>query len=78
MPADPWVMAATVVVQGLGILALWLRLRWQIRQEQVRAEAVVNLAEAMRNGGEADERRPDGSRLKLSVNGVGDGGDRRG
>jgi hypothetical protein len=58
---------AAIAGHGLAVLALWLRLRWRVRHEQVRGGCVVDLARALANGGEIDELRSDGSRVKLSV-----------
>jgi hypothetical protein len=56
-----------VAVHALGVLALWLRLRWKVRHEDARGRLLADLAVAMRSGGEVDEHRPDGSRLRVSV-----------
>jgi hypothetical protein len=61
--------AAAIAVHGLAVLTLWLRLRWRVRHEQARGGCLVDLAHALANGGEIDERRSDGSWLKLSVPG---------
>jgi hypothetical protein len=41
-----------VVAQALGLLALWLSWRWQVRQEKAHARAVTDLIEALHAGGE--------------------------
>lgn len=59
--------AVVVLAQALGVLALWLRLRWRVRREQLRARAAVDLIKALSAGGDVEEQRSDGSRLRLSV-----------
>jgi hypothetical protein len=56
-----------VAVHALGVLALWLRLRWRVRHEHAHGRLLADLAEALRAGGQLDEHRSDGSRLKLTV-----------
>jgi hypothetical protein len=60
---------AAIAGHGLAVLALWLRLRGRVRHEQARGGCIVDLARALAKGGEIDERRPDGSWLKLSIPG---------
>ncbi len=52
-----------------GPLALWLRLRWRVRQEQARGAYLVGIAQALPRGGRFDGRCGDGTRLRLVVNG---------
>jgi len=67
---DPIMMGAVVTVNGMAVVALWLRLRWQVHRERARGHALTQLAGALRAGGEFDEQLPDGSRFKLTVAGV--------
>jgi hypothetical protein len=65
---DPMIIGASMIaLHGFGVIGLWLRLRWRVRHEQVRGGFIIGVARALYGGGEVDERRPDGSWLKLSV-----------
>lgn len=67
---DPIMMGAVVALNGLTVIALWLRLRWRVRREQARGRTLAELADALSAGGELDERFPDGSHRRLTVAGV--------
>jgi hypothetical protein len=58
-----------VVAQGLGVLALWLSLRWQVRQEQVLARTVTVLVEALHIDGDVGRQRPDSGLLRAASHG---------
>jgi len=58
---------AEVVAQGLTVLALWLSLRSQARQERIRARALADLVEALHAGSNVAGQIHDDGRLRLSV-----------
>jgi hypothetical protein len=64
-------LTSGTVLAGLGpvmsLMALWLRLRWRTRHERARKESLVAIVHAMRQGGRIEERRPDGTWLRLTV-----------
>jgi hypothetical protein len=58
---------ATIAAQGLSVLALWLRLRWRVREEQARCQYLVAVVGTLPPGSKIQERRADGSSLMLTV-----------
>jgi hypothetical protein len=56
-----------ITVQGLSVLALWLRLRWRLREEQTRFRYLVAVVDTLPPGSRIQERRADGSSLMLTV-----------
>jgi hypothetical protein len=61
-------MAVTLIaVQALGILALEVRLRGQVRHETARARTLIELAVRLPAGSRVDEHRSDGTRLTMIV-----------
>jgi hypothetical protein len=61
-------LAAMICTQGLlSLLALWLRLRWQARQQQERHHYLVAIARALPEGGRIDEGHPGGTWLRLTI-----------
>ncbi|MFI6824998.1 hypothetical protein ACIBJE_29230 [Micromonospora sp. NPDC050187] len=71
-----WIGLA-IVAKASTVLALWIRLRWRVRQEQARGETLVTLAAALAAGGQVRDRRADGSCWTLTVP-ARTGGDHRG
>jgi hypothetical protein len=69
MPTDVILTtAATIGAQTIvGVIGLWLRLRWRTRQEQLHSRMLVELAAALRGGAEVEEPRHNGSRMTLIV-----------
>lgn len=59
--------AATVVGQALAVLALWLRLRSQLEQEQAHRRLLVDLLQELQPGAHVHDRRPDGASLTLTL-----------
>ena len=51
----------------MSLAALWLRLRWRTRQEHARRRSLVALVKVMPPGGQIEERRPDGTLLRLAI-----------
>jgi hypothetical protein len=65
-----WIgVVALVVVQGFSLIALWLRLRWRLKQEQVHRQYAVAVTRAIRDGGQVDMDLVDGSSLRIMVTG---------
>jgi hypothetical protein len=58
---------ATVAAQSLSVLALWLRLRWRVREEQAHRQYLVAVMRTLPPGSTIRERRADGSSLMLTV-----------
>jgi hypothetical protein len=58
---------AVIAAQGLSVLALWLRLRWRVREEQAHRQYLVAVVRILPPGGMIQERRADGSSLMLTV-----------
>lgn len=60
-----------IIVASLGastrLLALWIRARWRVRQEEVRGDALIAIAEALPAGGRLFDQRADGSCITLTV-----------
>jgi hypothetical protein len=61
--------AADVVAQVLTVLALWLSLRSEIRQERIRIRAVAELVEALHASGDVAGHIY-GCQLRASVTGA--------
>lgn len=49
------------------MLALWLRLRWRMREEEAHRQYLVAAVRTLPPGGMIQERRADGSSLMLTV-----------
>jgi hypothetical protein len=63
-----WIgVVALVVVQAFSLIALWLRLRWRLKQEHVHRQYVVAVTRAIREGGQLDMDLVDGSSLRIMV-----------
>jgi hypothetical protein len=63
-------VATTITVLAAAstrVIVTLLRLRWRSYEEHDRRWSLVTLADRMPAGGWLDELRPDGSRLRLSV-----------
>jgi hypothetical protein len=56
-----------VAAQSLSVLALWLRLRWRVREEQAHRQYLVAVVRTLPAGSTIRERRADGSSLMLTV-----------
>ncbi len=65
------VVAVVSIVSGKTCLlvSLWLRLRWRTRHEQVQRRHLASVAQAIREGGQAEvvERRPDGHCIRIKI-----------
>jgi uncharacterized membrane protein len=61
---------ATIAAQGLSVLALWLRLRWRVREKQARCRYVVVVVDNIPPGGKIQKRRTDGIWLLVTVAGI--------
>ncbi|WDZ83242.1 hypothetical protein [Micromonospora cathayae] len=66
MTAWGWIGLAVLAKAGT-VTALWIRLRWRVRQEQAHGETLVALAAALPAGGQVRDRRADGSGWTLTV-----------
>jgi hypothetical protein len=64
---DPAVVLGPVT----GLVGLWLRLSCRTRQERARRRTLVSLAQTLRRGCEVEEHAADGTRLRITVVGVG-------
>ncbi|RLK24690.1 hypothetical protein DER29_2617 [Micromonospora sp. M71_S20] len=63
-----WIgLAATAVASLTGLLALWIRVRWRVRQEKARGDSLIAIAEALPSGGRLRDQRADGSCITLTV-----------
>lgn len=61
-------VVAVVGMRGLlWLLALRLQLRWQAQRQQERHRYLVAIARALPQGSQIDERQPDGTWLRLTV-----------
>ena len=60
-------LATMIAAYGCGLLALWLRLRWRARQEQVHRQYVVAIARALPAGSQIEEGDTDGRWLRLAL-----------
>ena len=58
---------AMIAAQGLSVLALWLRLRSRVREEQAHRQYLVAVVRILPAGGTIQERRADGSSLTVNV-----------
>jgi len=56
-----------IAMQGLSVLALWLRLRWRVREEQAHCRYVVAIVDNLPPGSRIQERRADGSSWMMTV-----------
>lgn len=61
-----WTVLVTAV-HGSQMFAWWLRLRWQIQQENARRQYLVTIAHALPRGGQIVEERSDGTWLRLGI-----------
>jgi hypothetical protein len=61
-----WIVAV-ITAHGITLLAWWLRLRWQARQESAQRQDLITLARALPEGGEIHERHSDGTWTRLAV-----------
>jgi hypothetical protein len=59
--------SAIIAAQGLSVLALWLRLRWRVRAEQVHRQYLVAIVRILPAGSTIKERRADGSSFTLNL-----------
>jgi hypothetical protein len=64
---------AVILGPVTGLVGLWLRLSWRTRQERARRRTLVDLAQTLRRGCEFEEHAADGTRLRITVNGVANG-----
>ncbi|MBQ1012507.1 hypothetical protein KBX53_16390 [Micromonospora sp. M51] len=60
-------LAAATVTSLTGLLALWIRARWRVRQEKTRGDSLIAIAEALPAGGRLRDQRADGSCITLTV-----------
>ncbi|MET8197975.1 MULTISPECIES: hypothetical protein [Micromonospora] len=60
-------LAAATVTSVTGLVALWIRVRWRLRQEKTRCDALIAIAEALPDGGRLRDQRADGSCITLTV-----------
>lgn len=58
-------------VRGAALVSLWLQLRWHARREDVRRHSVLAWAVVLPQFSRIEETWPDGSRVLLTVAGVG-------
>jgi hypothetical protein len=58
---------AMIAAQGWSVLALWLRLRWGVREEHAHHQYLVAVVRTLPPGSRIQERRADGSSLMLTV-----------
>ena len=56
-----------LALRGMALAALFLRLRWEVRQQQLHCRYLVALARTLPRGSWLDEIRPDGSELHLVI-----------
>lgn len=61
-----WVVTV-ITAHGLPMLAWWLRVRWQIQQENARLQHLVTIVHTLPRGGQIVEERSDGTWLRLGV-----------
>ena len=59
-------LGSAVIIQGFSLTALWLRLRWWVKQENAHREYLVALLRALPEGSEVDEQGTDGVKLTIS------------
>ncbi|MER8012377.1 hypothetical protein [Streptomyces sp. NPDC094149] len=63
------VIVSVVVAKAFALLALWLRLRWQVRSEQQWQRYLLRITETVVPDGqvELDDRDGDGHRLQVKI-----------
>jgi hypothetical protein len=59
-------LVSVIIVQGCSLLALWLRLRWHVRQEVSHREYVVAVLQALPEDTKIDDERENGVRLTIT------------
>lgn len=62
-------LASLVTVKSSALLALWLRLRWRTRGEEVQRQSLIGVTEAVAPGVqvELNEQSCDGRRIRLKI-----------
>ncbi|MFF3380702.1 hypothetical protein ACFYXF_48140 [Streptomyces sp. NPDC002680] len=71
MDTTSLVLTVSSIVTGriCLLVALWLRLRWRTRHEQVRRQHLASVTQVIAEGGRAEvvEQRPDGHSLLIRI-----------
>lgn len=67
--ATPMTIASLIAANACALLALWLRLRWRARGEEVRRQSLLGVTEAIPPGVrmEWDDQSRDGHRVRLRI-----------
>jgi hypothetical protein len=63
-------MMAVLIVRGLSLLTLWLRLRSKERHEHTHRRGMVAIIRSLHPGTRVEERRADGTWIKISCDDV--------
>jgi hypothetical protein len=63
-------MVAVIIVRALSLLTLWFRLRFKERHEQTHGRRVVAIMRSLRPGTHVEERRADGTWIRISCDDV--------
>lgn len=58
---------SALVAHGLTLVSWWLRIRWQLQQDQAHQQYLLEIARALPEGGQIHESRSDGSWTRLAV-----------
>lgn len=66
MTSVVWVVAV-IGTRGLfSVLILWLRMRWEVQQQE-RRHYLAAIVRALPEGSQVDEGQPDGTWLRLTI-----------
>ncbi|MET9792097.1 MULTISPECIES: hypothetical protein [Streptomyces] len=63
-------IGSVIIADVFALLTLWLRLRWNARQEEAQQQYLLRAAEAVSVGGqlELDDQHPNGHRFRVKIN----------
>jgi hypothetical protein len=59
-------LASAAIIQACSLTALWLRLRWRVKQEHAHREYLVAVLQTLPEGGQVNEQGADGARLTIT------------
>ncbi|MFF3326475.1 hypothetical protein [Streptomyces sp. NPDC002889] len=62
-------IVSVIAGKSCVLMALWLRLRWRTRHEQVQRQHLAAVAEAIAEAGQVEviEQRADGHRIRIKI-----------